>query len=745
MKLFFILFILFSFYFGAAAQKISGFVYERNESGSSTPIIGARVFWPHSLQGVYTDSVGRFLLENLKKEPELVISALGYYADTIQLGTKMSLQVFLRPQITDSVVITEHRGGSFLSIDPINKEVITKKEIVKAACCNLSEAFENNASADVSYTDAVSGAKQIQMLGLAGTYTQILTENIPSIRGLGRIFGLNYIPGSWIQSINVTKGIGSVINGYESIAGQINTGLLDPKTADKLELNLYMNHYGRSEANVALRHKVTSRSNGLLMLHGSTFPTRIDRNGDGFLDSPLSTQLSGLWRFNYESGSGYESKWGVQGIYEDKLGGQIRYSPEQDRGTTQQYGFGSWTNRYEVFGKNGFVFENSPYHASIGSIVHYSRHRQSAYFGLNQYLAAEDNLNINLIGQLNSPSEQHSLSGGVSLLYDDVTEDWRAPVPVLFKRKEFVPGIFAEYVWKPVEQFTGIVGVRYDQHSLFGSLFTPRVNVRWRPFTKTNIRMSFGRGYRAVYPFAENFGFLVSNRNFIFPNKQLLPDIAWNTGITASHEFFIFKRPASVTADVYHTWFSQQVVFDSDARTNEIDIYQLSGKSYATTTQVEFQYSFFKNWEFKVAGKWYETKQQNSRGLLFRVMVPQYRSLVNLAYDSPKWRWSFTWHYFGQQRLPEMSINNNAGQNLSPAYSTFMTQVTRVWRKWEFYVGGENLLDFRQLNPIYGWEQPFAPGFDAGMAWGPVLGRVIYAGLRWKLQQPSEDHHPGEH
>ena len=737
MKLVFLIFsIFFSIFFKTTAQKISGVVYEGGEVSQDIPVVGARVFWLSSRQGVYTDSLGRFSLLKDNQEDKLVISAIGYLNDTLRITNNLTnLRVSLSPQITDSVVITEHRSGSFLSVDPINKEVISQKEIVKAACCNLSEAFENNASADVSYTDAISGSKQIQMLGLAGTYTQILTENIPSIRGLGRIFGLNYIPGTWIKSIFVTKGIGSVVNGYESIAGQINTILLDPHIEENIDVNVYLNHYGRSEANIAVKHKVTRKDNGLLLLHGSTFPTRIDRNGDGFLDNPLTTQFSGLWRFEHESESGYESKWGVQGVYEDKLGGQIRYSPERDRGTTQSYGFGSWTNRYEAFGKNGYVFNNSPHHASIGSIVHYARHRQSAYFGLNEYHASEDNLNISTIGQISSLSEKHTFSAGLSLMYDFVTEDWRAELPVLFSRRELVWGVFGEYVWKPMEQFTGIIGLRYDQHSLFGTLFTPRINIRWRPFTKTNVRLSFGRGYRAVYPFAENFGFLVSNRRFVFQNIQLLPDIAWNTGSTISHEFFIFNRTATLTADIYHTWFNQQVVFDTDANRGEIQITQLAGKSYSTALQLEFQYSFIKNWEIKCAGKWYDVKQQNSQGLLFRTMVPEYRSLINLSYDSNKWRWSFTWHYFGKQSLPDMTMISPTGENYSPAYSTIMSQITRVWGKWEVYLGGENLLDFRQLNPILGWEQPFSRDFDAGMVWGPVLGRVIYAGVRWKLQK----------
>ncbi|MDB5241900.1 MAG: TonB-dependent receptor, partial [Spirosoma sp.] len=311
-------------------------------SGRQVPLVGATVLWAGTSVGTVTDSVGRFQLATHLDAARLVVSYVGYASDTLVIANPAAeVTVLLRTDSPTSSrnlqeVTVSGAPGQIDRLNPIQTELITQRTLAKAACCNLSEGFETNASVSVSYADAVTGARQIQFLGLGGQYVQTNIENIPTVRGLATTFGLNYIPGTWITSIDVGKGAGSVVNGYESMSGQMNIELQKPDSPDKLFLNGYANSFGRIEGNVNWSKPMSKKWSVGVLGHASTLQTEIDQNHDGFRDLPLYTQLNAINRYKYSS-ERFMAQFGVKALYEDRDGGQLsRLGPSR-------YQFGNTT------------------------------------------------------------------------------------------------------------------------------------------------------------------------------------------------------------------------------------------------------------------------------------------------------------------------------------------------------------------------------------------------------------------
>lgn len=721
------------------AQRITGSVNEQDpQTKTLKPITGANVYWSGTTQATATDENGRFSIPRSAQSALLVVSFVGFRNDTIKIGQESELQVVLQNDQTLDEVTVRAGNTSIDRLSPHQTEIITTRALAKAACCNLSESFETNASVSVSYGDAVTGSKQIQMLGLNGTYIQTNVENIPSIRGLASTFGLNFIPGTWIQSIDVGKGAGSVVNGYESMTGQINVELQKPDTDEKLYLNTYLNSFGRGEINLNLAHKLSEKWSTGLLTHGSTLRSRIDKNGDGFLDLPLYTQYNGINRWKYQ-GSKMMAQFGVKALYEDRLGGQKDFE-RQMKGTMQSYGFGARVNRYEFFSKIARLFPDRPY-KGLGLILNASLHDSKSYFGLANYDGKQKTLYGNLIYQSIIGNTNHSYKAGVSYLldrYDEVYTHMR------LQRNESVPGAFFEYTYNHLDKFVMVAGGRVDFHNLYGTQWTPRLHLKYSLTDQTTLRASAGRGFRVANPLAEYYGNLVSSRSVVF-REALRPEVSWNYGASVTQEFKIGEMSGNLIMDFYRTNFENQLVADlEDPR--YIRFYNLEGKAYANSFQAEANLTPIKRFELKLAYRLFDVKQTirnlyDENTLQERMMVSRDRVLFNAGYALPydKWKFDFTVQWNGKRRLPYMGhipdhhVPDDLTSTMAPSFYNFNAQVTRTFPKWDIYLGGENLANFRQKNPIMAANDPFGQHFDAGMAWGPVVGRMIYAGMRYKI------------
>ena len=723
-----------------SAQRITGSVNEQvANSKTLKPVTGANVYWAGTNYASTTDTSGKFSIPRITQTNVLVISFVGFQNDTIKIGSESDLQIVLRNDQTLNEVIVRGNSTSIDRLSPHQTEIITTRALAKAACCNLSESFETNASVSVSYSDAVTGAKQIQMLGLSGTYIQTNVENIPGLRGLASTFGLNFIPGSWIQSIDVGKGAGSVVNGYESMTGQINVELQKPDSREKLYLNTYVNSFGRAELNLNLAHQLNSKWSTGLLTHGSTLQNRIDKNKDGFLDLPLYKQFNGINRWKYQSEK-MMAQFGVKALFEDRLGGQTDFRSEM-KGTTKVYGFGSKVNRYEFFSKIARLFPDKPY-KGLGFIMNATLHDSKSYFGLNNYDGKQETVYGNLIYQSIIGSTNHSYKTGISYLFDNYNEKYKDTTML---RKESVPGAFFEYTYNNLDKFVVVAGGRVDFHNLYGTQWTPRLHLKYSLSDNTTLRASAGKGFRVSNPLAEYYGNLVSARTVVFREK-ILPEVSWNYGASLTQEFELGNMNGNLIIDFYRTNFRNQLVADLE-NPRYIRFYNLNGKAYANSFQIEINLTPIKRFELKLAYRLFDVKQtvysaNDANALIPRMMVSRDRVLFNAGYALPydKWKFDVTMQWNGKRRLPYMGMTSEdmghempMPSTMSPSFYNLNAQITRTFPKWDIYLGGENLNNFRQKNPIMGASDPFQKGFDAGMAWGPITGRMIYAGMRYKI------------
>ncbi|MFI5148215.1 MAG: TonB-dependent receptor domain-containing protein [Bacteroidia bacterium] len=722
---------------------ITGIVLSETSKGHFLPVAGAGVYWAGSGMGIYSDTNGVFSLPPDSLHHKLVVRFTGFRSDTLNIKDSKTLRIILRDEATRSlkeVVISERQASSYLStLSPLQTEIITSKEFLKAACCNLSESFETNPSVDVNYSDAITGAKQIQVLGLSGIYTQLLNENLPGTRGLAASYGLTFIPGPWIESIQVTKGIGSVVNGYESIAGQINVELKKPENGEHLLFNSFVNQMGRTEFNINTAFKLTSGWSSELLLHSDFLQMKTDMNKDGFMDAPQGYQLNGINRWRYDNHKGITAQLGMKALLDDRTGGQLTYDPSRSKDTLNGYGVGINTKRYEAFGKLGYVFPGEKY-KSIGFMCSVISNDQNSFFGLNSYNASERSLYANLIYQGILNNTNHKFRAGASFMYGDFRESLNL---VDYQHLETVPGLFVEYTYTGREKFTLVAGMREDYNSLYGFIFTPRLHMRYALRPNTIVRIAAGRGERSANVLAENTSLLTSDRQIMInrsanlPGYGLTPEIAWNEGVSFQQNIRIAGRPGSVIADFYRTDFQNQVVADLYQSPQLAVISDLKGVSFSNSMQIELNQEVLKGLDLRLAYRWLDVEATYHGMLMEKPLLAQNRILLNLAYESKShWKIDYTLQGYGRKRLPWTGSNPEAYRvtDYSPAFSIMNVQFSRTIKILELYAGVENMLDFRQINLIVDPLHPYGKYFDASMVWGPVFGRMVYAGLRLKLK-----------
>lgn len=716
-------------------QSLHGHVHQKGEEGHG-PLIGASVFWLGTTIGTATDVNGEFTLEKPDELPaNLVVSFVGFQSDTILVkNLKKDIEIHLSKSIElDAVTVTERQQGvNFKLLDPVIAEEINSNELTKAACCNLSESFETNASVDVVFTDAVSGAKKIQMLGLDGVYTQIQAENVPLIRGISSNYGMGFIPGTWIESIQIIKGPGSVSNGYESMVGQINLEYFKPEQAEKLFVNVYGNTGGRVEANIQSGYVFNEKVGMNINAHASTVLRENDMNKDGFLDIPRSQQYNVFNRWKF-TGKNIMGQIVLHGLYDNKIGGQVGFRPNEGIALNGPYGIEITNRLANIHTKTGYVFPNGE-DMSLALITNWRYHDQNSYFGLKTYTGVQKSANSNLIWMKGWKEDKHQLKAGLSFNYDNFNQSYNDSA---FAREEIIPGAFAEYTFKIDMKFSAVAGFRTDYNSYFGWFYTPRLHLKYNPTENTVLRLTGGRGYRASNVFAENSSLLASSRQ-INVLEKLNPEVSWNYGVSASHKFRVLGRPASVYASFYRTDFENQVVLDLDAGAQTVNIYNLTGRSYSNAVQADVTYEPIKRFEVKVAYKWNDVWTTTNNQLQRRMLTKQHKFLATLSYATNfnKWQFDLNTTVNGPARIPSTATNPTPYRldEKSPWFVMMSLQVTKRFKWFDVYVGAENLTNFRQKNAIIAANDPYGPFFDASLVWGSTMGINPYLGLRYKLK-----------
>lgn len=753
-----------------SAQDLRGVVRDADNQ----PLVGASVYWEGTTIGASTDAEGAFLLHRVKGYDNLVASYLGFVNDTLHVANGAErIEFALRADGVElkDVVVEGNLSGNFVKRDGIVKnEMISFAGLCKMACCNLAESFENSASVTVGYSDAISGARQIKMLGLAGTYTQILDENRPIMRGLSAPYGLSYTPGMWLNSIQVSKGVASVTAGHEAITGQINLEHRKPTDDERLFVNLYLDDELRPEANVSTAFPVSKNKklSSVILLHGSmdTDVRKMDHNDDGFRDLPLADQLNIANKWLYAADNGTQIRWGWKFVQENRLGGMLDYKNsmrDQMREKWDQPGtlYGS---KIRNRGANGYFKIGTPVGPSVydpdekdemrsnlAFVADFDHFNENAYFGLNDYKGNENALAMNLMYN-HYFTYRSSLIVGAQAQLQYYRESLANNTPWIeaaksrfydFDRSEQEVGAYAEYTYAVKDKFSIVAGVRGDYNAFYDKFFvTPRGHIRWNITPSTTLRGSAGLGYRSTNVITDNIGILATGREIVIPDFDGFNRLekALTVGGSLTQTFgLVSADDATLSFDYFRTQFYNSVIADQEYNADQILLYNSDKRSYTDTYQIDFSWTPVERLDIFATFRYTNSEMTIDRpdGTTARVerpLVSKYKTLLNIQYATKFRRWVFdaTAQLNGPARIPTQ-IGDLADDKYSPRYPMFFAQVSRKIGKFDIYVGCENIADYRQHDPILNADNPFSTGFNSMNVWGPLMGRKFYAGLRFNL------------
>lgn len=728
------------------AQTIKGKLFGQTSEGKEI-LPGATLQWINTGDPVIVNENGVFELPaNAIADKRLIASFAGYKTDTITWDGKTYLSITLKKNNTelDKVTVISRRGAFIPGNSVIKMEVINQQELTKAACCDLAGCFGTQASVQPQTTNVITNAQELRILGLSGVYNQVLVDGLPMLQGLSYTYGISTYPGTVIDHISVAKGTTSVLQGFESISGQINMETRRPDKTDRLHLNAYVNSFGEKHLNASIASPIGKKKNwhSMLALHAVQPASRIDRNDDGFLDLPLLTRymVYNKWKYGNETSAGLNVLIGLRFVNEKRVGGQNDYRESEHKGSTQVYGQLISFNQPEAYTKLGYRFSDRHVLAlSLTGAVH----NQDSWFGTLTYAGRQQTAYANL--QHEMKWKQHSLKYGLSYRYQELSEDIRFTKPEPsktyagnYQTRLRVPGFFAENIFSwAKEKLVLITGARMDRHQKEGWYFTPRTMLKYSINNHHTFRASAGTGWRQVNLFSEQPVILTSSRNIVF-TESLRPEKAMNWGVSHTWRFDIGSTSATVSADFYQARFQRQFFPDYDADPSRIIIRNFEGISRSNGLQLDAAFTFFSQLEFKAAYNYLDVYRKENNRKIALPFNPRNRAMSAVSFRTKNNRWQadVNAHWFDKMRLPDTQGNPEPFRrpSWSDAYSTLSIQGTFRVKTFDLYAGCENIADYRQKNPIISADNPFGPYFDLSSVWGPTRGRELYIGVRYSIK-----------
>ena len=705
-----------------------------------------------------------------------VVDQHGHVVDTTEIYGE-------RSDSLDAAVFVSRQAGNYLSKGKeIRTEVISAAGLCKMACCNLAESFENSASVTVGYSDAVTGARQIRLLGLSGVYTQMLDENRPVMRGLSAPFGLSYVPGQWLESIQIAKGASSVINGVESMTGQINMEHRKPTDEKPLFINAAVMSDTKMDLNIASSLQMGYKWSTVILGHVSGNIAPHDMNNDGFLDEPKMLQFNLANRWLYQADNGVQVRFGVRALQDSRLGGQMltgkdgehvfydkdTYTPVPKEGQIDPWGSDIMNRSVNGYLKVGIPL-NEDNSQNIAFVGDYSYQDMDSYFGSTKYLAGQHSLFGNLLYQ-NIISDEHKFTLGMSGTYDRYMEDFKRLVALQDVSDNgitqlAVGGVFGEYTYHAGDKFSSIVGLRADWYKKSGTdivgKFSPRVTLKYMPIDEIVIRANGGRGVRYSTPLIDNIGVFSTGKAFNGAYNEHILEDAWTFGGNLTYYMpFGASSNTYISFDYFRTQFVQQMVVDYEHFANTIDFYALDGnRSYTDNFQLDFSVDPIERFNITATFRYTNAMiELAGKGLVEKPMTSRFKGVLNLQYATNlnKWIFDFTASLNGSCRVYNFMEELNADGTMTaapkegvarvyengrtPMYPLLYAQVTRRFKGWDVYIGAENLTDFKQQDVILGavkdadgFVNPRQPSFDASCIWGPLMGIKAHVGFRFTL------------
>ena len=770
--------------FVAMAQRtVTGVVVDAN---TKQPLIGASLYWKNTTAGATTSVDGTFSIRRVSGFETLVIDYLGYDIAELIMDDKdvNTVTIELQPSAVDidEVVIEGQQRGNYAKSSGIaRQEQISFAGLCKMACCSLAESFENSASVTVGYSDAISGARQIKMLGLAGTYTQILDENRPIMQGAGATYGLSYTPGMWLNSIQVSKGVASVTAGHEAITGQINLEHRKPTDDERFFLNLYFDSELRPEINVSSAIPLTPDKSlsTVIMAHGSLDTASHDMNHDGFSDMPKSNQINVANKWLWQNSGGVQVRWGWKVVNENRLGGQMGYKKDLydemvNNLESNIYGSAIHNRNINAYIKAGIpvgyerTFTGDPEDAvqnNVAMIFDYDNYLTDSYFGRSNVDVVENTFRYN-ITYAHYFTQRSSLNAGASFyarMMNDGYSHFGSNDGYAWNLQNnstlMEPGVYAEYTYQIEEKFSLVAGIRGD-YAMVGDnyyvkdaknkiLVTPRAHIKWNITPRTTLRASAGLGSRRQNLVTDNIWMMTTSREIL--NLDRLHDDmeqALTVGGSLTQTFNLAGDDmATISFDYFRSQFFNTMVFDQETANNTIAIYNSHERSFTDNYQVDFNWTPFRGFDLFVTFRYTNAKitleQENGEKVLVeRPLTSRYKGLINIQYAVGRWVFDATAQLNGPVRLPNLDgdlVSAVEKPNLSPIYPMFFAQVSYKMSNLTLYAGCENIANYMQGHnghgqaPILGGEMPYDPGFNSSAVWGPLMGRKFYIGLRLNI------------
>ena len=672
-----------------------------------------------------------------------VVDQHGHVVDTTSIYGE-------RADSLDAAVFTSNREGNYISrFKDVRTEVISAAGLCKMACCNLAESFENSASVTVGYSDAVTGARQIRLLGLSGVYTQMLDETRPVMRGLSAPFGLSYVPGQWLESIQIAKGSSSVINGVECMTGQINMEHRKPTDEKPLFLNAAVMSDTKMDFNIASSLQMGYKWSTVILGHVSGNIKSHDMNSDGFLDEPNMLQFNLSNRWLYQADNGVQVRFGVRAIQDNRKGGQIKSIVNP------------WETDILNRSLNGYLKVGVPLNEdnsqNIALIADYTYQDMDSFFGATKYIAGQHSAFTNLLYQ-NIINDSHRFTLGLNGTFDRYDEDFSRIVAAGTASKQGITdlanaGVFGEYTFHAGEKFTAIAGLRGDWFYGQGFKVSPRATIKYMPVEEIVIRANGGRGLRYSTPLVDNIGVFSTGKLFTGSYNDHILEDAWTFGGNITYYMpFGASSNTYISFDYFRTQFAQQMVVDYEQQLNTIDFYALDGrKSFTDNYQIDFSVDPVERFNITATFRYTNAKIQlkGSEAPVEKPMTSRFKGVLNLQYATHlnKWIFDFTASLNGSCRVYDfMADDKDADGNLlykngrTPMYPLLYAQVTRRFKGWDVYIGAENLTNFRQKNVIQGavrdengYVNAYQPSFDASCVWGPLMGIKAHVGFRFTL------------
>ncbi|GGE19305.1 MULTISPECIES: TonB-dependent receptor [Sphingobacterium] len=732
-----------------AQVQVQGKIFGKDNQGETNILPGASVMWIGTSKGVSSNESGSFSINSdgvLDKR--LIFSFAGYHTDTIKWEGQAYLSVTLDPKDNslEIVEVNYRRPGIYSSVLSVGKtEIIGMKELSKAACCDLAGCFGTQASVQAHPTNAVTNAQELRLLGMSGVYNQVLFEGMPMIQGLSYTYGISTYPGTLVEAIHISKGSTSVLQGFESISGQINVQGRNPASAEKLYLNAYVNNFQEKHLNANLSWSAGKKKywHSLLALHTVQPAKRVDRNNDGFLDLPLLRRYMAYNKWEYNTGreTGLTAQMGWRIVHENRLGGQVGFRSPSDRGSTSVYGQSIRFSQPEIFFKSGYRFdERNAIQASLSGFYH----DQQSWFGTLKYKATQASAQFNVQHEWKW-QDRNLLKYGLSYRYQELDENIMMLDPSDtrtyggdYLTRLRVPGIFAENTFETEDKkWSLMTGIRADRHQKYGWYATPRALAKFVINENHTFRASGGTGWRQVNLFSEQINLLSSSRNLIF-EEELKPEKATTWGVSHTWNFWLGSANVVLSGDFYQTLFRNQFFPDYDSDPTKAFIRNFSGNSRSNGVQLEGSVQLVSGFELRTAYNYLDVYQIQQGEKFILPFNSKNRIMGALSYATPNEKWQFdaNAHWYDRMRLPNTQPNPEPYRrpSVSEPYTTVNLQATAKMRQFEVYGGCENIGNYRQANPIIGADNPFGPYFDISSVWGPIRGREFYLGLRYRIK-----------